>query len=105
VTTEGNEMRIDVSSRIKVAGDYAVQWQYTGGAHALSIHRVALLCDGQEIAVDPHDAFTGAADNGNIFALKVPEIKPGAKYEIVANIKGEGGNNSNGDVWLETPEK
>lgn len=100
VTEEGVELRFDVTGKLPTAGEVSVELSYTRGAHGLSIERVALLADGVEIAADTHGGWTGAGSRDNVYVLRLPEVSPGARCELVAKVRSHGGNDSYGDVWL-----
>lgn len=100
VSEEGVELRFDVTGKLPAAGEVSVELSYTHGAHGLSIERVALLADGVEIAADAHGGWTGAGSRDNVYVLRVPEIRPDARYEVLAKVRSHGGNDSYGDVWL-----
>ena len=90
----------NITSQIKKPGTYTVTFQYTGGTHRLDIQQVEILEDGKTIVGDKHDGTTGASNSGNTYRLKVPAVKKGAKYSLRAVIRSDGGNDSNGDIYL-----
>lgn len=90
----------DASKIVTKPGKYQVTMQYTGGACRLDIKYVALQADGVEIARDTHDATTGAMDRDNEYELNVPELKANAKYTLVAQVRSDGGTDSNGTVTM-----
>ncbi|MCX7599193.1 MAG: family 20 glycosylhydrolase, partial [Armatimonadetes bacterium] len=100
VSEEGTELRFDVTGQLPPVQEVSVELSYTRGAHGLMIDRVALLADGVEIAADVHSGWTGWDHRDNVYLLRLPEIRPGVKYELVAKVRSHGGNDSYGDVWL-----
>jgi len=100
MSEEHAELRYDVTAQIVQPGQISIEWDYTRGAHALTIGRTALLVDGEEVSVDEHAGNTGASDRGNVYHLTLDELREGAKYEIVADVASRGGTDSRGDVWL-----
>ena len=104
MSTDGCELRFDLSGKLTKANAISVELTYERGSHGLDIQRVALLRDGVEVSVDEHGGWTGAGSRGNIYVLKLAEVTPGAKYEIVAKVKSSGGTDSAGSVWLVVPE-
>lgn len=95
---EYTDLTLDVTAAIKGPGTYRFLWQYTHGAHALRLRRNALLCNGQPVAEDVHEATTGASDMNNTYTLSLEQFEPGARYELVATISGHGGTDSYGEV-------
>ena len=92
--------RNDVTALLTRPGAFSIEWDYTDGAHALTISRTALLADGEAIASDEHSGNTGASDRGNVYHLRLDGLREGATYEIVASVTPRGGTDSLGDVWL-----
>ena len=105
MNTETTSLRIDLSGKVQAAGDITLEWTYTRGAHALQIDRVALLCDGKEVAADVHHGLTGAAHHGNTFVLPLKEFQPAGRYEVVGTVRSHGGTDSHGEVWLILPDE
>lgn len=99
----GFEIRADLTGKLSPGGKAIVEFEYTGGAHALRISRVALLTKGVEASSDQHSGLTGAADQGNRYELTVPaDLAPATQVEMVASVASWGGNDSAGTVWLVT---
>lgn len=75
-----------VDSKLLTAGTNRVTFSYTSGPHRLDIWRVALLEDGREVARDGHHGHTGTAVVSNSYSLPLEAVKPGAQYELTAEI-------------------
>jgi hexosaminidase len=90
----------DAGKAINKSGKYAVTMQYTEGACRLDIKWMALLADGAEISRDTHDGRTGGEDNDNEYHVNVPDFKAGTKYTLVAQVRSDGGTDSNGTVSI-----
>lgn len=90
----------DVSGAIKDAGEYDLAFQYTGGAHRLDIAWTALLVNGKVIDRDQHEGVTGSQSKANIYRVKVDSLPAGAKVEITASIRSDGGADSNGEIFV-----
>ena len=90
----------DVSDAVKKAGDVIVLFQYTSGGCRLDIDGVELLVDGQMVSTDTHFGRTGYEDVNNMFRLKIGDIKSGAKIELRAKVRSDGGSDSSGTVYL-----
>ncbi len=88
----------DAGKAVTKAGKYNVLMQYTGGACRLDIKWVAMQADGVEVARDTHDGTTGGTDHDNTYQLAVPEFKAGVKYTLLAEVRSDGGTDSNGTV-------
>jgi len=100
---QGFEIRADLTGKLPAGAQAIVEFEYTGGAHALRISRVALLTNGVEASSNQHAGLTGAANQGNRYELTVPaDLAPATKLEIAASVASWGGNDSAGTVWLVT---
>ena len=65
---------------------------------------MALLEDGQQVAIDQHTGFSGNNLNGMVYKLQLPKVKPGATYTLRARIQGNGGTDSHGEIKLRSGE-
>lgn len=97
---QAHEVRYDLSALLKEPGTYRFEFSYTRGAHALKIEKLQLLADGKVVADDVHSGITGAANNGNVYVLRLDQAEPGKKYELAATVASSGGNDSIGDIWM-----
>ncbi len=59
--------------------------------------------DDREIARDTHQGFSGSDKRNVRYSLDVPAVKEGAVYTLKAALKGSGGNDSRGTVYIEAP--
>ena len=82
----GKQLRYKLESQ--AAGSLIdVRFQYTGGADALSIRKVALEVGGKVVSVDVHDGMTGSADSANKYRVGVPKgIKASDAVWLVADV-------------------
>lgn len=101
---EWTDLVFSTEGSINTAGQYEVAFVYLKGAHALDISEVALLEDGEQIAIDKHTGFAGTNMEGITYKLKLPEVKAGAKYTIRARVRGSGGTDSHGEVKIRSGE-
>ena len=81
-------------------GDYKLVFQYTSGGQRLDIQWVEILVNGQVVARSEQYGVTGAFDKDNAYKLSLPDVPAGAKIELRANVKADGGSDSNGDITL-----
>jgi len=63
MSTKGCELRYDVTGKLTKPGAISVELNYERGAHGLDIQRVALLCDGAEVAADQHGGWAGGGSH------------------------------------------
>jgi len=98
-TTETFEPKAwEVTPILTKEGNYTAIFQYTGGAHRLDIEWAELLADGEVVARDNHKGQAGAQTRANVYSFEITKLKPGAKYELRANVRSDAGTDSNGEV-------
>lgn len=90
----------DVSQIVTAPGRYRLAFQYSGGAHRLDIEWAELLENGKSVAKDVHEGRTGGEDNDNEYILDLPSFTSGAKYEVRASIRSDGGTDSKGEIYF-----
>lgn len=81
-------------------GNYRLVFQYTSGGQRLDIEWVEILVNGQLVVRKDQYGVTGAFDKDNVYNLTLPDVPAGAKIELRANVKADGGTDSNGDITL-----
>jgi hexosaminidase len=91
----------DVSKQVTGPGRYRATFLYSGGSCRLGIEAVELLANGKPAAADRHRGVTGASNEANAYAFELKEFVPGAKYELRASARSEGGLDSNGEIMFE----
>jgi len=78
-----------------------VRFLYTKGNHRLAIQSVALIADGEQVAIEAHNGFTGHAHEGNMYLLELPKaMNANNDCYIQAVIRSDGGTDSYGQVQL-----
>lgn len=90
----------DVSPAITSPGTYEVTFKYTAGAHRLDMQWAAVLVNGKVANRDSHEGFTGVQTKENVYRIKVDDIPAGAKCELTASIRSDGGTDSNGEIYI-----
>lgn len=88
----------DVTSLVKDAGPYKVVFNYTTGECRLDIEWVELLQGDTVVSRDEHFGRTGGEEADNIYRLNVPSPKVEGKYTLRANLRTDGGTDSNGEI-------
>jgi len=81
----GKQLRFKLSNYV-AGGSIDVQFQYTGGADALSIRKVALEVAGKVVSADIHDGMTGSTDNANKYRVGVPKGLKASDVWLVADV-------------------
>jgi alpha-N-acetylglucosaminidase len=92
---------LDVSARIAKPGTYKVTFKYTTGQSALGIAKVALLQDGQEIAVDAHEGWTGHENRQNTYTLKADKLVPGKPVSLTMAVQAASSTDTAGTIDIQ----
>lgn len=100
IPAAGKVIDIDGGDFIQSEGQYEVELHFLKGAHAISIEYVALIQQGVEISRDSHAGWTGNVQKNNVYKLKLEVLANGANYSLKIKLKGEGGDNSTGEVII-----
>ncbi len=88
----------DISQGIQGAGEFSIEFQYTRGTHRLDFRQVTLLQGDTVIAKDDNPGHTGVENVHNRYRFTIPQHDPAAKYLLRAEIKGDGGSDSFGEI-------
>jgi len=88
----------DVTPHVKDAGPYKVVFNYTTGECRLDIEWVELLLGDTVVSRDEHFGRTGGEEADNVYRLNVPSPKATGKYTLRANLRTDGGTDSNGEI-------
>lgn len=93
----------DVTKKVYANGRIMAGFFYTKGESFLKVKNVRLLENGKEISADNHeslaDKFRGTHKTKTfLYYLKVDSYKPNAKYILSADVVGEKGTDSEGNV-------
>lgn len=90
----------DITPQINKAGKWQAQFQFTEGGNRLDIQWAELLENGKVVARDEHEGTTGGRNENNTYQFALPQFTPGAKYTLRANVRADGGSDSNGDIFV-----
>lgn len=101
VAKDWKAAEFDVTPAVTADGIHRAIFQFTGGAHKLRMRQVELVRDGKVIATDGHEGETGGRSSKNVYRLPVTGHRPGARYTLRAEMRGDGGNDSHGGIALE----
>jgi hexosaminidase len=102
--TEYKEFEFNASREIVRNGLWKLDFVSLGGKNKLKVRNVRLLVDGKPVSSDTHEAVIINGHRESSYKLDVPVYKPGAKYVILAEMMGEGGNSTGGVLILDLAE-
>lgn len=92
----------DIGNWLDKAGAYAVNFTYTHGNHRLDMRKLRILADGAVVASEDKANFTGTANAVAKYVMRLPAPRdPDKTYLLQAEIRGDGGGNSNGRIDVE----
>ena len=95
----------DITDHIKKPGMYTIVFDYVKGMDGVYIEWATLVENGKAISQDNHRSWTGAADENNIYSLKVTKVNKGVKYLLRTEMHiPNGGTDSAGNVELTCPK-
>lgn len=94
----------NADSIITGPGKYEVSFYYTHGWKAVDIEKVVLMAEGEEVAADVHAGFSGSRKRDITYTLELKDYDPALQYNISALMKGSGGTDSNGKVFITKAE-
>jgi hexosaminidase len=100
VSNDYRTRKWDISSAVTGDGAYTIRFQYTSGAHRLDVDGIEILADGAVVATDSHFGRTGGENVDNVWHVSLSGIAKGAKIEIRAKVRGDGGGDTNGDILV-----
>ncbi len=100
MSTDMTEIRFDATKLLAGPCAFDLEWEYTKGAHGLSIKATRLSCDGTVVFEDVHDGWAGGGSHNHVYRLELKAYDPKAKYEITGEVASAGGTESAGTVWL-----
>lgn len=90
----------DLSAMKIRPGNYQVVFAYTGGACRLDINWVEIVAADRRLARTVHAGRTGGDSKGNEYLVSIPSFDPGEKIMLRAEVRADGGSDSNGDIFL-----
>lgn len=91
------EWVVPVPSELVDAKGLEIRFEYRAGANGLDISAVELLAEGQVVAEDRHEGFTGSNPKDATYQLAIPAEAKG-KLSLRISAKGSGGSDSRGEV-------
>lgn len=93
----------DITPHIAGAGLHEAIFDYEDGVCSVQIAWVAILENGSEIARDSHEGWSGYRKIDHVYRLNLPRATPGSQYSLQASLRGHGGTQSFGTVYLRLP--
>lgn len=95
----------NATGKIKKNGTYEMTFLYTDGENPLEIHGITVNKNGRIIADDMHSGRSGKRNENNTYTFTINDYETGAAFKIKANVKGVGGNDSNGVIFIRLVER
>ena len=90
----------DVTPRLTKEGEHEITFLYQSGGHRLHVRKVAVLFGDTVVAHDDHEGRTGNEHVDNTWRLKIPEPPLNTPLKLRAEVRTDGGNNSNGVIFF-----
>jgi hypothetical protein len=92
----------ELQEPLNARGEHRIHFQWTTGRHRLDIRNLRLISGDLELS-DPHHGFTGSANRDNVWLVTLPPAAPSDGWKLVAEVKGDGGTDSNGTITISGP--
>jgi hexosaminidase len=90
----------DITSAMACPGDYNVLFSKIGGANRLVIEWIEVLADDAVAARLDRLGYAGNKDENNEYRVTVRPIKPPDRYLLRASVRGDGGTDSDGEIYV-----
>ncbi len=90
----------DITAALSRPGEYRILLSYTGGVNRLAIQWIELRADDAVIARSDQLGYTGNKDQNNECRVTIEAAKPAKRYLLRASVRGDGGADSMGDVYV-----
>jgi hexosaminidase len=90
----------EVTPALQNPGDYDVVFSYSWGEDRLDIQWIELVADGKLVQRVEHLGRTGHDSKDNVYKVRVESVKPGSKFTLRASVRSDGGDKSNGDIYV-----
>jgi hexosaminidase len=100
VTQDFRPLEWNVTDLTRGPGSYEVTFTFRMGTHRLAIRSVELLADGKVVAAEQRAGVTGSVNSGTTYRLSIPPDVPGTAYTLRAEVRAEGGTDSNGEILI-----
>ncbi|MBI3820399.1 MAG: beta-N-acetylhexosaminidase [Planctomycetes bacterium] len=100
VKTEWSDLELNITDVALPNASYAVTVQYESGAHGVDVERVAMVVAAKDAGVDTHPGFSGYDKRDHVYRVATGEIPAGAKVSLKLKIRGNGGNDTVGTVFM-----
>ena len=99
-TTKWQTATWDVTSHLTKEGECEITFLYQSGGKRLHARSVAVLFGDTVVARDDHEGRTGNEHVGNTWRLKIPEPPLNTPLKLRAEVRTDGGDDSNGVIFL-----
>ena len=100
VNTAFTTLSFDATPYIESEGVIEIILTYEAGRHAVETGAVRLYRGSERISMEDERGWTGADHWNNSYTLYLDEYEEDASYTIEANLRGDGGSDSTGSVYM-----
>jgi hexosaminidase len=95
-----SELKWPIQDGFSGPGKYVLTFQYMSGGCRLDVEWVEILAGGQVVARVEHHGITGNFNKDNTYDLDLSSVPAGSKLELRARVRADGGDDSNGLIYL-----
>lgn len=102
LTTEYKSVSFNLTGAVQLNCPYQAAFIKTGGANNLKVKNVKILVNGEQVAIDIHEGTASFLPNYSaFFDFKLAKAVPtNGKVELVAEIRGDGGVDCEGELLV-----
>lgn len=94
------ELTRKATGKIKKNGTYEITFIHTDGDNAMAIEGIMVFKNNRIFADDLHEAKCEKGNESSTYQFNVDNYETGAEYTIKAKVRGLGGTDSNGVIFI-----
>lgn len=98
------ELEVNATGKIDKNGSYEISFLHTDGDHSLEISGIKIYKNGTLATEIAQTGTIGESSEKNTFGFKINEYETGAEFKVGARLKGLGGTDSNGVIFIKLME-
>ncbi len=102
ISLQAQPQLYDASQFIRSDGTVDILVEYERGRNGVITEWAHLYEDGEIVSTDRHEGWTGFEHWNNVYRLHLDGYDPNAVYHVEVGLRGEGGVDSFGSVFLST---
>lgn len=90
----------DITAALARPGEYNILFSFSGGANRLVIEWVEVLAEEAVVVRIEQLGYAGNKEENNEYRVTVPPAASARRYLLRANVRGDGGSDSSGEIYV-----